>query len=134
MFLYSIFVNVETYYENTKFIAVISSVIAVLNIVLNYFGIKMFGYTACAYTTLLCYILFAAGHFVAMKLIARNNGVIVFDKKNLLYISAFVTISILASLCIYMHRYIRISFAVIISTIMLLNYRRIVKIYKTFSN
>lgn len=63
LFLYTIFVDVESYYGKTNYIAYVSVFCAVLNVILNYFGIKLFGYTACAYTTLLCYIIMAFLHY-----------------------------------------------------------------------
>lgn len=72
MFLYSLFVNIETYLEKTKYIAIVSVSCALLNIVLNYFGIKILGYIACAYTTLICYILFALGHGLVMWRLSKK--------------------------------------------------------------
>lgn len=88
MFYYSLFVNIQEYFEETKCIAIISVACAALNIVLNYLGIKLFGYVACAYTTLLCYILFAVGHYAVMKLVLRKNNlkVEIYNKKILLLV------------------------------------------------
>lgn len=63
-FMYTLYANIEFYYEKTKFSMYISFGGAVLNIILNYIGIKFFGYIAAAYTTLICYSLFAIGHYV----------------------------------------------------------------------
>ena len=63
LFLYTIFVDVESYYGKTNYIAYVSVFCAVLNVVLNYIGIQLFGYTACAYTTLFCYIIMAFLHY-----------------------------------------------------------------------
>ena len=57
IFMFQIFANVEFYFKKNKFIAYASMLGAVLNIVLNYFGIMWFGYIAAGYTTLICYIL-----------------------------------------------------------------------------
>ena len=63
IFMYQIFANVEFYYKKNKFIAYASMIGAVLNLVLNYFGIKLFGYIAPGYTTLICYIVFGIAHY-----------------------------------------------------------------------
>ncbi|MBE6114218.1 MAG: hypothetical protein E7191_03980 [Erysipelotrichaceae bacterium] len=43
-----------TYYKKNSFTAIISIVASIINIILNYFGIKHFGYQAAAYTTVIC--------------------------------------------------------------------------------
>lgn len=72
-FMYTFFATFEFYYEKTSYIAVATVVGAVLNIILNYFGIKMFGYVAAAYTTLFGYILFAALHYHFMNKICKKE-------------------------------------------------------------
>lgn len=91
-FLYVSFANVEFYYDQNKFTMFISVAGAMLNIVLNYAGIRMFGYVAAAYTTLLCYVLFAFGHYVYMTVsVKKAIGVRkVFSTGKLLGLSALV--------------------------------------------
>ena len=48
--------NVLVYYKRTKYIMYAAVVAAILNVVLNYFGIRAFGYMAAAYTTLIAYV------------------------------------------------------------------------------
>ena len=88
-FMYTTFANVEFYYDKNKLSMYISSAGALLNIVLNYFGIKMFGYIAAAYTTLICYVLFAAGHYAYMSLSVKKSEGIgqVFNTKRILLLS-----------------------------------------------
>ena len=75
MFIYPLFCNIEFYFEQTKFIMVASSVAALANVFLNYIGIKLFGYIAAAYTTLICYILLAISHYVAHRMICNKKGI-----------------------------------------------------------
>lgn len=88
-FMYTTFANVEFYYDKNKFSMYISGAGALLNLILNYFGIKMFGYIAAAYTTLICYILFAMGHYIYMSLSVKNSEGIgrVFNTKRLALLS-----------------------------------------------
>lgn len=76
MFLYTFFATFEFYYEKTRYIAAASIGGAILNIVLNYFCILLFGYVAAAYTTLGCYILFSVLHYYFMNRVCREylNG------------------------------------------------------------
>lgn len=63
LFVYTTIANVEFFYEQTKFTSYISMAGAALNIVLNYIGIRTFGYIAAAYTTMICYMAFCAAHY-----------------------------------------------------------------------
>ena len=75
MCIYSVFVDVETYYEKTRYVMYVSCICAVLNIVLNYFAIIHWGYLACGFTTLISYIVFAFLHFVLMKKVIKDKGI-----------------------------------------------------------
>ena len=73
IFSYSLFSEFEFYYEKTQYITIATSVNAVLNIALNYIFIGKFGYYAAGYTTLLCYLLYAAFHYLFMRKICRDE-------------------------------------------------------------
>lgn len=72
MFLYDLFAKFEFYYEKRMFIMAASVIGAILNIVLNFIFIRIFGYYAAGYTTLFCYFLYAAGHYFAMRHICNQ--------------------------------------------------------------
>lgn len=76
MFLYSLFVNIELYYEKSKNIMIASTGAAIGNIILNYIFINMFGYIAAAYTTLACYILLSVSHYCFMMKICREKKIV----------------------------------------------------------
>lgn len=75
LFLYTIFVDIESYYGKTNYIAYVSTFCAGLNILLNYLGMKVFSYVVCAYTTLICYIIMSFLHFVFMKRTCKDAGI-----------------------------------------------------------
>ena len=72
IFLYDVFSYYEFYYERTSFISFATFAAAVLNLLLNYICIPVFGYAAAGYTTLVCFILYAAGHYIVMKSVAKD--------------------------------------------------------------
>ncbi len=75
IFIYSFFSTFEFYYEKTKYITIATLSSAVLNILLNFVFIKLFGYYAAGYTTLICFILYAGFHYIFMnKLIKEETG------------------------------------------------------------
>lgn len=65
--IYTVFVNIEFYYEKTCYVMYVTIILAALNIGLNYIGIKWFGFIAAGYTTFLCYLLFCFGHYYVYK-------------------------------------------------------------------
>ena len=73
IFAYDLFSCIEFYYEKTKSIMVASLIASLANVVLNYFFIKAFGYIAAGYTTLICYAIYAAAHYIFMARICRKN-------------------------------------------------------------
>lgn len=66
-FAYTFYVDVEYYYEKTKFITVNTVIAASLNIVLNYILIPQYGYFAAAFTTLVSYIVSFTLHYMYAK-------------------------------------------------------------------
>lgn len=79
MTIYSVFVDIESYYEKTGYIMCASLVCALVNIILNYHAIKYFGYLGCGYTTLISYVLFSIMHYFFMKKASMRKS----DKKSL---------------------------------------------------
>lgn len=73
IFLYSLFAAFEFYYKKTLFIMLASTFSAVLNIVFNAVFISCFGYIAAGYTTLICYIVYAGAHFIAMRKVCKDQ-------------------------------------------------------------
>lgn len=93
MYSYDLFSKFAFYYEKTKFVMIASVVGAALNILLNYIFIGKYGYIAAGYTTLVCYIAYAIGHYALMNKVCADycNGVRPYKAKHILQISvAFV--------------------------------------------
>lgn len=67
MFSYDLFAKFEFYFEKTAFIMVASVTGALVNLATNYIFIQKYGYYAAGYTTLFCYLIYAAGHYIMMN-------------------------------------------------------------------
>ena len=102
-FLYPMFSTVEFYYEKTFFILIASCAGAIANIGLNYVFIKVYGYYAAGYTTLLCYILYSAGHYLFQRKIlrSRNQTFKLFNLKFIITISMLLLLSMAVSILLY---------------------------------
>ena len=132
IFMYQIFANVEFYHKKNKFIAYASVSGALLNIVLNYFGILWFGYVAAGYTTLICYAVFGCAHYIFMKKICNEEmgGVKLFDAKTVFLIGIIlVAFSIVLSL-IYPYTILRYSILAVIIIILFASKSKILQFIK----
>lgn len=65
--LYSLLAILEFYYKKNIYVMVASTIAAVVNVVLNWIFIPIFGYQAAAYTTLVCYAIYALLHAINLK-------------------------------------------------------------------
>ena len=103
VFLHNMFANVEYYYEETKKIAAASVGVALLNIILNYFFIKLYGFIAAGYTTLFCYIAYTIAHYYVMRHICRKNKceLNLFDMKKIVVISFVLLFAIFGITVLY---------------------------------
>lgn len=72
IYLYGFLSFPEFYYEKTSFLMISSVFSAIINIILNYIFIPIFGFVAAAYTTMICYALYGLFHFLVGKVILLN--------------------------------------------------------------
>lgn len=108
-FSYTFFAVFEFYYEKTQYITAATMIGAILNIVLNYIFIPIFGYYAAGYTTLFCYILYSLFHFIFMNRLIKkyHPGQTAYSKKILGGITLSIMLMGLILLSTYSHRIIR---------------------------
>lgn len=66
-FLYTLPANVEYYYKKTKYIALGTVGAAIINIILNLIFIRLYGYIAAAYTTLVSYMVYFIFHYLISR-------------------------------------------------------------------
>ncbi len=73
VFLYQIYVNYAINCKKTVNITINTIIAAVLNIVLNYIFVPMYGYQAAAYTTLVSYMVLFLLHYLNSKYILKGD-------------------------------------------------------------
>ncbi len=100
--LYHFFNNsysaIQSYYKKTKIVAATTVCAMVLNLVLNYIFIRIFGYTAAAYTTAFSYFaLMVAQGIVSMKITKKQ----IIPLKKSIIISVFYFIVSVGSMFMY---------------------------------
>lgn len=130
MYVYNYFVEIEFYYENTKWISFATLMAAGLNIVLNYIFIGVFGYRAAGYTTLVCYMAYSVFHYIVMNRISGGMGKKVFDLRKLLLISGSFLLSGTLITFTYNYPVIRYGIIALILVIVFIKRRAVIKLVK----
>ena len=132
MFMYSIFAAFEFYYEKTKWISIGTMICAVTNIILNFIFIKIFGYYAAGYTTLLCYLLYALAHYYFMNKINREIAGVdkIYKESTIFKISAgFVLLGFLL-MSLYNFLVIRVLIIIVIILMIISKKELLLKYYR----
>ena len=134
-FMYNTIANVEFFYEQTKFTVYLSVSGALLNILLNYVCIKAFGYIAAGYTTLFCYMFFAASHYIYMTISVRKFLGLdkVFNTKRIIALSAGMLAIGIFLIFFYEQMLVRYLIIAVIVSIAFFNKSRIMKIMSDIS-
>lgn len=123
-FCYGLFSSVEFYFGSTQLVMVASTVGAVINIILNWIFIPVYGFIAAGYTTLFCYLIFMLMHYYFMVVICKKeiNGAAVFDIR-FIALSCLV-VSGLSAGCLVLYNYDIIRYAALLLTVILLVIKR----------
>lgn len=133
MFTYDMFANFEFYYEKTKYMSIATVLGAGINIILNYFFIRIFGYYAAGYTTLVCYICYAIFHYCVMRFVClKDEKSKVYRVKTLLAIDGIFMVCGFLILATYRMPVIRYSMMGIAVVGFILARKRIITLIKQF--
>lgn len=136
IFIYVLFVNVEIYYEQNQFVAIVSIISAIVNVVLNYIYINQYGYLAAGYTTMISYLLMAIMHYWFLQRLSNKHKEIkmLFDYKFLFLISAGLVIIGLMALFLYDFTIIRWILICIVCTILFTKKNMILQFIRLLRN
>lgn len=131
--VYTLFVNVELYYEKTIMVMLGTVGVAVLNIILNCYFIPQYGFIAAAYTTLISYIGYAIMHFICVIKLCGNriNVFEIYDIKRIWLLSIAQIVMLFITIILYPYcvlRYFLIVLGIIIVFINRNNFKKKLKI------
>lgn len=134
LFMYSLFAAFEFYFEKSFFLMAASTIGGILNIILNYFLINIFGYIAAAYTTLFCYMLYAMAHYICMKIIIKKelNGIKIYNIKYIVLTTLLLLISSSIIMILYKKYIVRYILIILIIIITFIKHKYIIDIIKKF--
>ena len=115
-FVYSLFANIEFYFAESKFVMVASSMAAIANIIMNWFGMRWFGYIAAGYTTVICYAILAAAHYCFMRKVLRKHaaGAHVYDVRVICGIT--LALCVAAALCMLLYPYALLRYGLLLAS------------------
>lgn len=74
-FMYCNFGNIEIYFHKQKAMLFSSLLVAIINIILDYFMIKGWGFIAASYATMISYYIYAGLHYLFMCKVCKENHV-----------------------------------------------------------
>ena len=127
-------VNILFYHEK-KWVLVLSTIgCAIVNIVLNYFGIQLWGYFVAGYTTLISYILFWFFLDIAGRRVCRQHGMdapaFLCTKQQFAIGGVFL---LLTGLCLimYLHNYIRYGVFALLLIALLVFHKKVIAAVKS---
>lgn len=113
-YVYSLYSNVEMYFEANGGVSVASIGGALLNVVLNAFLIPKFGYIAAAYTTLFSYISIAIFHYILYMRVAKKNKIELFDSFWIFGVGFIVIISSILISQLYSNLILRLALLILL--------------------
>lgn len=132
IFIYVLFTNFELYHEKSLFVLCSSLLGAILNIILNYYFIKQFGYFAAGYTTLAGYFVMCCSHMFFVKLICKEKGIpfsFIYDLKQICVIALILLTACALVMFFYRLAFVRYLIIVVLITVFFTNKNRLVKFY-----
>ena len=132
IFLYNFFSSVEFYFLQTRFMMIASIFSAALNVILNLLFINKYGYIACAYTTLFCYITYCVCHYIYMTIICKKkiDNEKIYDIRSIIYITILCIVTTVASTFTYNFLIIRYFLIFIITLLLFIFRNKILSIFK----
>ena len=125
--VFSLYMRIELYLKKTTAIMWATIITAIINLILNYLFIPIFGYTAAGYTTLVCYILLALFHMVNLKRFGYGN---VYDNKKILLLSGIVVTLILPLSLLYNYFLVRYIIILVILSITIINRKKVLSLIR----
>lgn len=129
VFVYAMYSSIEYYHQKTMLISIATSASALVNLLLNYVFIKMFGYMAAGYTTLVCYAALAVLHYLFYKRVLKecmDNSPSLYDDRLILIIGTALVGIMIILLFVYQWIIIRYGILLIIAIICFFNRKKII--------
>lgn len=93
------FVDLETYHKRPEYAAILTGIVAVINVILDILGVKLFGYQAVCYVTVICQVLLVGLHYCVTKSMGNDK---IISLKTLIF--TLVTTIMLIPIALFMYQ------------------------------
>ena len=117
-FIYTFYVNIEFFLKKTLYISAATAGATIINIVLNYLMIPLFGYVAAAYTTVIGYLFMLIFHYIICRKTIYKN---LLKKRIIVFSSGLCLCVMLISLILYNNNILRLIIIAVIIMIIIVN-------------
>ena len=136
MFSYDLFSEFAFYYNKTIRIMFASIIGAVLNVLLNLLFIRRWGYFAAAYTTLICFIIYAVIHYLLMNKISKQyvQEDAVYDWRKLVVISVVFMVLGFGYMYSYSNLTVRLGISLALIILLALKWKKVIAFIKDTMN
>lgn len=122
--------NIMFYYEKTKEMSAITMITAAINVVLNFTGIKLFGFVAVGYATLITSFIKFFLTYSAVKKYEKNLNEII-NLKYLLIIFAGFAVLMIYGLVFWNNLIMKIALLVVIMILVVVYRKKIINLFAT---
>lgn len=121
------------FYESKVFLAISAIVSAVINLILNYIFIPIFGFIAAAYTTLVSYMILAIIDYLYMLVICKKHEIDkhIYNIKGLIIVFMIFAGLGFTAMFLYNQPYIRYGIIFIVFALMFIYRKKLENIYKS---
>lgn len=133
----NLYSNIVVNYKKSQFVMYPALISAVLNVVLNYIFIPIFGYEAAAYTTLFSYVLLALLQAVWANKVRKDitgKNIHVYNDKAIMLLSVLTVIVTLSGLLLYRNTIVRYAVILVLFGITAVLARKVISLKKQNNN
>lgn len=126
----NLYSDIAVYYKKTKYVMYPAIIAAVSNLILNYIFIKIYGYMAAAYTTLLSYILFALFQGVWAKKICKEYGIesgTIYNDRYMIALAVITTLISLSGILFYGNTILRYGVVILLAVVCAVIGKKVIK-------
>lgn len=124
LFYTQLFDRVLFYYEKKKYLILGGLIPCIVNLVLNYYLLPVYGFVAAAYTTLISYIIFVLiNYYTAKRVLIVNQHINeYYDIKKLFFV--FLVLCIMSALVVILYNYILIRIGIVFLLLIVIIFKR----------
>lgn len=125
---YYLYANILYYYKKPKYVMIGSITATILNLVLNYIFIRIFGYIAAGYTTIFCYFVNVSIDYFAMSKVMKEP---IYNMRYIGMLSLSVAVIAVFANLIYDYRLIRYIVICVLFVFCVVFRKKIINIFKS---